>query len=148
MNDTTGKVDHGELSGRDAELLEYAATEARLAMHAAGAPVPAAVYVPREEELDFCAELAQRAQRREAFLENEIVSDQAAIRGGWQRQRGSSRQHRPQQPRRRSRLVASRDGPSDELPPLTRLRGFAAASARMICHLERPRAAIRIARMA
>jgi hypothetical protein len=88
MNDTTGKVDHGELSGRDAELLEYAATEARLAMHAAGAPVPAAVYVPREEELDFCAELAQRAQRREAFLENEIVSDQAAIRGGWQRQPG------------------------------------------------------------
>ena len=52
-------------------------------------------------------------------------------------------------PRGRARgVVASRDRPSeppDEPPPLALIRGFTAASARLIVHLERRSAAMRLA---
>jgi hypothetical protein len=99
------------------------------------------------------AELTRRGPKpfvwRKTFLKPDLVSAFAAARGHWRR--GTTRERKPSTPRG-SRLVASRDGPrrsaDDDPPPLTRFRGFAAASARMIVHLERRRAAIRIARMA
>jgi hypothetical protein len=134
------------------ELVEYAATDARLAMRKAGQEVPTTAYTPTPIDLRRSAEFARRGpsnltflEKRRPFLEAEVVSALAASRGSWQR-RGTSRERRPQA-RRTRRLVASRDGPSrsSDDPPLARLRGFAAASARMVVHLERRRAAMRLA---
>ena len=101
---------------------------------------------PEERELNAEFTRLGPRRRREPFLEAEVVSAMAAARGNWTRQRGTSRAQRPQA-RRTSRISASRDGPSrssDDLP-LARLRGFAAASTRMVQHLERRRAAMRLA---
>lgn len=101
-------------------------------------------------ELEIAAEFTRRGPQRhhKLFLEAEIVSTLVAARGRWLR--GVTGEHRPRS--RRARVAASRRGPPrkgpDEPPPLTRLRGFAVASARMIVHLERRRGALRIARSA
>jgi hypothetical protein len=56
--------------------------------------------------------------------------------------RGTSRENRPQGRRVARSGSNSRDGPSDEsdLPPVAPLRGFTAASIRMVQHYERRRA--------
>ena len=128
------------------ELLQCAETDLRLAVRASGFEPPPTL---AQHDLEVGAMLTRRgrhAPRRRPFLEAEIVSAGAAARGSWQRQRGTSRAQRPQA-RRTSRFSASRDGlsrSSDDLP-LARLRGFAAASTRMVQHLERRRAAMRLA---
>lgn len=131
---------------------ELLATEVRLQALSMRQTLPPEAYVLTPAERMRADELTKRGRHlppRRPFLAAEIVSAGAAARGSWQRQRGTSRAQRPQV-RRSSRLVASREGPSRSTddPPLARLPGFAAASARMVEHLERRRAAIRIARMA
>lgn len=81
---------------------------------------------------------------RRPFLEAELVSSFAASHGNWIRQRGVSRERRSQATQK---ARGTRAGPrsSDDPSPVEPVRGFAAASTRMVVHLERRRAAMRLA---
>src|SRR5262245_39879012 len=129
-----------------------AAAEDRRASSAAGLEPPPATLTTTE--LAFAARLTQRGRHaspkrrlrpRRPFLEADLVAAGATVRGIWIRQRGVSRERRSAGS---SRARATRAGPrrsSDDPHPLARVRGFAAASTRMVVHLVRRRAAMRAA---
>lgn len=80
--------------------------------------------------------------QRQPFLEADVAAAGAAARGTWIRQRGASRERRPQaSAKARGRRAGPSSRRSDDPPPLTRIRGFSVASARMVVHLDRRRAA-------
>src|SRR5262245_41017875 len=96
----------------------------------------------------FVPNLSRPEWSRKPFLRADVLAGGAAAHGTWViRQRGVSRERRSQAS---SKTRGNRAGPrrprsSNDPPPLARIRGFTAASARLVVHLERRRAAMRAA---
>ena len=130
----------------DEDVSGALATAARLQALAMG-QTPS--YVLSEEDRATADRLTERGRHlppRKPFLRADLTAGGAAAHGTWiVRQRGVSRERRSQASQKTRSARAPSRRSSDDPHPLARVRGFAAASTRMVVHLERRRAAMRLA---
>jgi hypothetical protein len=151
-DDVTGEA-------RADELAEITATKARLDARKRGEKPPAEAYT--QAEVEQSCKFAQKVKAPYPALSMNIRTGYVrAI--SWHetrriprtqsvsmpRRAATTSRARPRARRATARSGASRDGPSepsDEPPPVGLLRGFLAASVRMVHHLERRRAKAAVA---
>jgi hypothetical protein len=140
-----------------AELAENADTEARLDARKRGETPPADAYVHTEADVAKSCKFAQKVKPPYPALSMNVRTGRVRAISWHETRRWMPRSQpvsmprraattsraRPRARRASARAGASRDGPSepsDEPPHVGLLRGFLAASVRMVHHLERRRA--------